>query len=474
MKKVILTLSLGFNTKCKLDVKDVDINVFVHGTVGSKMFALHPGREYPEKLKNKHKKYRQEEFPKKGQILPELGMHKIVFEDDFKKNSASEQIIKIFDQINKQEAKHKKKKNLYYAFGWSGSLDKNQRHDDSKKFLLAMLDLYFNTKQKNPKSKIKITLIGISHGVNLIMSAIETAEQNQLFFPEIKNFISIAGPVVEETIKNASNPYTKNFIHLYSKGDFIQNLDNKSTDLFSSKRSLKNYIKPQNTKIYQAKLSIGEQEQTYLPTHTDMVSISNLKTESFISKKEKALFTAFYKILNSASKNKVVTAITRRFSPTKKKTIQEYLSEIIFKILSNLDSKKIVEKKKMNLINPIPLVCFSKVIAKNLKKQKALNKRVQIIINENENQHLTIKIAKNLNNSHHDLIYEFRQMKNEMSNWLDLNNKTFYKNKFSAKKQILKIIDLVSSHIELFWDDVGPILKNISAEMSCHTRKPGN
>lgn len=104
--------------------------------------------------------------------------------------------------------------NNFYYFGWSGLLSFSQRRQ-------AALQLYHIIKQL-PQP---ITLIGHSHGGNIILELGRILEERADTQPIIDRVILLATPIQAATSKYAAVPNFKEVYSCYSEGDWIQILD---------------------------------------------------------------------------------------------------------------------------------------------------------------------------------------------------------------------------------------------------------
>lgn len=119
-----------------------------------------------------------------------------------------------------------------YTFAWSGRLSNRKR-------IVAAYDLYrqLTDELKNfDRQKTAITLIGHSHGGNVILN-LALAEKTYKKHLVIDRVISLGTPVQSETQPLLASPVFKSIYHFYSRGDNIQKLDFISTkDDYSQRR----------------------------------------------------------------------------------------------------------------------------------------------------------------------------------------------------------------------------------------------
>ncbi len=152
-----------------------------------------------------------------------------------------------------------------YTFGWSGRLAHGKRISAAKSLyqqLIAEVKKIDVTNSKN----VAITLIGHSHGGNVILNlarAEEIYKQNLV----IDKTILLGTPIQSETQSLISSPIFKSIYHCYSNGDNIQKMDFISTkDDYSQRRF---NLEPDNisaNKLTQIELRLGR----YKPGHGEL------------------------------------------------------------------------------------------------------------------------------------------------------------------------------------------------------------
>lgn len=149
-----------------------------------------------------------------------------------------------------------------YTFGWNGRLSQKKR-------LYAAFDLYRQLTDELTHfapEKTTITLIGHSHGGNVILNLAQ-AEETYKKHLSIDKILLLGTPVQSETQPLLASPIFKSIYHFYSHGDSIQKLDFISTkDDYSQRRFP---VTPQDTyadKLTQIELKLGR----YEPGHGEL------------------------------------------------------------------------------------------------------------------------------------------------------------------------------------------------------------
>ncbi len=104
--------------------------------------------------------------------------------------------------------------NSFYVYGWSGGLNYKARKHAAEK-------LYLNLKQ----SKAPLTLIGHSHGCNVILLLAELAKEHNDNHLTIERVILLAPPVQQITAHYVKHSIFKRVYSFYSAGDLLQVLD---------------------------------------------------------------------------------------------------------------------------------------------------------------------------------------------------------------------------------------------------------
>ena len=141
-----------------------------------------------------------------------------------------------------------REKNTFYTFGWSGLISEKRRYTE------ACL-LYKKIKQKILEGKkrgvkVKIRLIGYSHGATLLLNLGDIREDE---FPSdtflIDETFLIGIPVTIPTHQQILSPLFKKMWSIYSRGDKVQRLDIFSPCDFLSHREFKGYVPPHVTQI---------------------------------------------------------------------------------------------------------------------------------------------------------------------------------------------------------------------------------
>lgn len=121
----------------------------------------------------------------------------------------------------------------FYLYGWGGELDFEKRKE-------AAEDLYKHLKKLNRP----ITVMGQSHGVNVILHLAEVAQEHNDSDFKIDRAILLAGPVQEATEHLVKSPIFKQVYSFYSTADMMQILDPQGTY-----KSTKKISKEKNKKV---------------------------------------------------------------------------------------------------------------------------------------------------------------------------------------------------------------------------------
>ncbi len=151
----------------------------------------------------------------------------------------------------------------FYCFGWSGDLDFHER----KKAAHALYEEVKNI--PGPK-----TLIGHSHGCNVILYLAHIAQEKKDTSFTIDRLILMAAPVQNATSHYVSSPIFKKIISFYSTADLVQIADPQGAYTESKKvsvdRNLPFFSKrifPDAPQLTQVRILLNRQS----PAHTDFI-----------------------------------------------------------------------------------------------------------------------------------------------------------------------------------------------------------
>lgn len=103
----------------------------------------------------------------------------------------------------------------FYLFGWNGLLSFNQRYEAAEKLYQALKNAHYGP----------ITLIGHSHGCNVILNLAAVAKRHNDENFKIERIILLAPPVQTVTQAYSFSSIFKKIYVLYSAGDWIQIAD---------------------------------------------------------------------------------------------------------------------------------------------------------------------------------------------------------------------------------------------------------
>lgn len=125
--------------------------------------------------------------------------------------------------------------NIFYTYGWSGLLSRNQRYIESEGLLLGVYQLKESYKAKGINPKIRI--VGYSHGGNVCLNM---AGMRDTEYPDmdvtIDELVLIGMPVQMETDFYAKSPLFKKIYNIFSNQDVVQKMDFFSSNRFFSNR----------------------------------------------------------------------------------------------------------------------------------------------------------------------------------------------------------------------------------------------
>ena len=158
----------------------------------------------------------------------------------------------------------------FYLYGWSGKLSFDERKNEAEKLYQAL-----------KKLTGKITLIGHSHGGNVIFNLAKIVEKHNDKDFKINKLILLATPVQEVYVNFANSPVFEEIISLYSTADSIQVLDPQGLYKKSKKLNtngfkvplFSNRLLPDSPKIKQVRILIDKCN----PGHMDFIRPKFLK-----------------------------------------------------------------------------------------------------------------------------------------------------------------------------------------------------
>lgn len=316
--------------------KDLWINVFVHGTVGSTLSLLDYNGVKADKIeKSVYKKHvsmmRNNKSLFIDQPIMEKGLVRVEPTFDFAPKDGCYRgvfpIAKCLEEINsfvEKDLNLELSKQLFYSFGWSGCLSQRRRRVEAVRFYNELSEELERFDQKGLKPKIRI--LCHSHGGNLALnlagvfhylnpgaqtndfySNFDNGQEIQGFFYKLLNnyydksfaklqkgkkqfdytsqnknlhvdeLVVLGTPIQVETSMFALSPFFGNVINFYSDGDSVQGLDFLSSSADSSQR----LIPKDQTKngFYQARILLASEEiRSEVSTNASAVVLQKKKT----------------------------------------------------------------------------------------------------------------------------------------------------------------------------------------------------
>lgn len=125
---------------------------------------------------------------------------------------------------------------LFYAFGWNGKLDFQERKKEAKRLYEALSSLIVSYKLTY-KTAPMIRLITHSHGGNVALNLVAAKDPYDKEF-HIDELILLACPVQEETKQFVAHPLFGRVYSLSSSLDFLQIIDPQGMYAYSKKSPL--------------------------------------------------------------------------------------------------------------------------------------------------------------------------------------------------------------------------------------------
>ncbi len=249
---------------------DLWMIIFVHGTAGAasnvsfgNLYRIMIDQVENTSYEKAVDLMRSNPYMYKNQAMQEYGLHPIN-RLDRKPGHAAALFAHAYDTIL-QEVFPAQTDNLYYTYGWSGVLSESIRYKNASHFYKELLQEYRDQVEKNPDKKVKICIIGYSHGGTVALQLARTYEREQDAEPIMIDLLILLGtPIQKETDHLVTSHIFKKVYHIYSKGDKIQSLDFFSFKRFFSYRRFnddKRFITPE--KVVQIELKIKSARRDY-------------------------------------------------------------------------------------------------------------------------------------------------------------------------------------------------------------------
>lgn len=229
---IVLELSALYapqSTQIRKQPRELWLTVFVHGIMSIKPhvswnnFMLFLRDEIEGTLYEKTVELmREDPFFYKNQAMQRIGLHEVKAKNSTK--NASSSLSFVIEEISKYYGIQKPSR--YYTFGWTGLLSQKQRYRDAKNLFLALEKEVSRVQMQYRYSKIKVRLIGYSHGGNVILNLGLIHQQE---FPhstlQIDELVLLGTPIIHDTAPLLYDPMFKKVFNLYSRCDRVQKLD---------------------------------------------------------------------------------------------------------------------------------------------------------------------------------------------------------------------------------------------------------
>ena len=212
------------------------VTVFVHGTVGvffqapRLLFGL-PDR-YNLKLRTFQKNFRSHYLFEADQLAP-VCQGLVLLSQEYIQNYGTcelpqEETVRAWYHLatayhTAEEQVGSGSERNYALFGWSGTLDNDERRNEGYRLydeLIALRERYYACHGVTPV----FNLVAHSHGGNVCLW-LHDAEVQQKKNLEIRSLCLLGTPIQAETRAGIESSLFKTIISLYSEGDYIQSAD---------------------------------------------------------------------------------------------------------------------------------------------------------------------------------------------------------------------------------------------------------
>ena len=201
---------------------EIWVTIFVHGISSTRphLNISNIWRFIKNEISDTHYKetvntIRRKKFCHNGQAMQEIGLKKIDCTQPLNTNSACA-IARLLNSIDVY------RQNEYYTFGWSALIGVKERKQAAQDLYNSLITLKNNYDQQN--KKIKIRIIGYSHGGNVIL-ALGSLKKNKKKPLIIDEAITFGTPIHQEEHKWIHSALFKKIYHIYSRSDHVQRLD---------------------------------------------------------------------------------------------------------------------------------------------------------------------------------------------------------------------------------------------------------
>lgn len=237
------------------------ITIFVHGTLGLRntlsfktLSTLFRENINGTRYKKKMTELRKDPNTYCHQVVQKLGLHKI---DVTKPPQIAAQIFaQEYNAIQKQFYPDQTTIE-YYTFGWSGLINPNERYNDARKFFKELQEAVEHVRKNYPN--IKIRIVAYSHGANVALNLAEiNAQSSQPANFIVNELIMIGTPVQRETDCFVADPFFEKVFNIYSRSDYVQQMDCFSNiRFFSSRRFRDNARCSMGKKLHQIEVKLA-------------------------------------------------------------------------------------------------------------------------------------------------------------------------------------------------------------------------
>lgn len=152
-----------------------------------------------------------------------------------------------------------------YTYGWSGVLSETIRYKNAARFYNELLAEYQKLSINNPGKKVKIYIVGYSHGGTVALQLARVFEKEKIDQPlTIDTLVLLGTPIQNETDHLVLSPLFKKVYHIYSRGDKVQKMDFFSFKRFFSYRRFNDdsrFVTPE--KVVQIELKLKPWRRDY-------------------------------------------------------------------------------------------------------------------------------------------------------------------------------------------------------------------
>lgn len=269
LNKARLLLVIACSALYAQESQELWMVIFTHGTsgaVGNISFSNLYKVMIDEVENTEYEKavdlIRSNPYTYQHQPIQEYGLHKV---DRVNRDSARAcgLFAHMYDCMHK-ETFQKEFDARYYTFGWSGVLSESIRYKNASRFYHELLEEYKQLVLDNPDKKVKICIIGYSHGGTVALQLAHVLERETPEPLTIDLLISLGTPVQKETDHLVASPMFKKVYHIYSRGDKVQPLDFFSFKRFFSYRRFNDdgrFVTP--AKVVQIELILKTKRRKY-------------------------------------------------------------------------------------------------------------------------------------------------------------------------------------------------------------------